>query len=81
MSGIEVRQLAVATMAAAADGRLADIPVILADATREELILAAGGLAIAVGCVLDTLPAQQRAAAREQYSRWALDLAARTAAG
>ena len=72
----EVRRLAVAVMLAAVDGRDQDLHELLADADRDTLAIAVGGLALAVGGVLGEVPAERWAAIREELSAWALNLAA-----
>ncbi len=72
----EARRLAVAAMLAAADGRDEDLHELLADADRDKLAVAVGGLALAVGAALGEVPPVRRAAVREHLATWALDLAA-----
>lgn len=76
-SAAEIRQLTAGTLIAACDGRDADIPMLLADADRDALIVAAAGLAIAVSAVMGELSEERRAALREQFGGWALDAAVR----
>jgi hypothetical protein len=73
----EIRQLAVGVLIAAADNRVQDLAVLLAGADRDALMAAAGGLAIAVGCVLEELPEDRRVIIRQQFTSWALDVAVR----
>ncbi len=54
-----------------------DLHDLLTDADRDTLAIAVGGLALAVGLVLGEVPAERRAAIREQLSAWALNLAGR----
>ena len=69
--------MAVAVVLAAVDGRDQDLHELLADADRDTLAIAVGGLALAVGQVLGEVPPERRAAWREQLSAWALNLAGR----
>lgn len=69
--------MAVAVVLAAADGRDQDLHELLADADRDTLAIAVGGLALAVGQVLGEVSAERRAAIREQLAAWALNLAGR----
>ena len=73
----EVRQLAIGVLIAAADDRLEDVAVLLADADPMALAVAAGGLALAVGAVLAELPEERRAVLREQFGMLALGAAVR----
>jgi hypothetical protein len=76
-SAAEARRMAVAVVLAAADGRNQDLHQLLADADRDTLAIAVGGLALAVGAVLGEVPAERRAAIRGHLSAWALNLAGR----
>lgn len=73
----EARRLAVAVSLAAIDGRDQDLHELLADADRDMLAVAVGGLAIMASAVLGEVPAERRAAVREHMSAWALNLAGR----
>jgi hypothetical protein len=73
----EVRGLAMGVILAAVDARDADMHVLLADADRETLSVAVGGLALAVSAVLGEVPEERRAVIREHLAGWALEAAAR----
>lgn len=74
----EVRRFAIGVILAAADGRAEDMHLMLADADRDTLAVAVGGVAIALEHVLEELPAPRRAQLREQFGAWALEAATRT---
>jgi type IV secretory pathway TrbD component len=48
------------------------VDFLLLGADRETLVLAVGGLAAAVGCVLTELAPQRQSELRDYFSRWAL---------
>jgi hypothetical protein len=71
----EARRTALAVMLAVIDGRDSDLPQLLADADRDTLTIAVGGLAIAVGAALGELHPDRRAEIREYLAAWALRMA------
>lgn len=74
---MQARRTAVAVLLAALDGRSDDLCALLAVAGREELQLAVGGLAIAVGAMAGEVPPERRAEIREQMAAHALSVASR----
>ena len=75
MEAAEARRAAVAVILAALDGRHDDLHILLADAGREELAIAVGGMALAVGAMSGELPPERRAEIREQLAHHALTVA------
>jgi hypothetical protein len=71
----EARRVAVAVILAAIDGRDNDLPQLLADADRDTLVVAVGGLAIAVGAALGEVHPDRRAELREGLAGCALTMA------
>jgi hypothetical protein len=72
----EARRLAVAVMLAAIDQRDDDLTALLVNASREELQIAVGGLALAIGAVVGSEPPQKQAAIREHLAAQAMEMAA-----
>ncbi|HZP26679.1 MAG TPA: hypothetical protein VFB90_06490 [Dehalococcoidia bacterium] len=77
---VEARRLALAVLLAAIDGRDEDLAALVAEAGRDELAVAVGGLAIAVGAALGEVPPERRAALRHGLAEHALDVAFRDGA-
>jgi hypothetical protein len=75
-SAAEARRLVVAVVLAAIDQRDEDLHELLADADREMMTVAVGGLAIAVGAVLGEVSPERRAEIREYLAGCALGMAA-----
>lgn len=72
---VEARRTAVAVLLAALDGRGDDLAVLVDGATPEELALAVGGMAIAVGAMSGEVSPERRAAIREMLAGHALTVA------
>jgi len=64
----EARRVAVAAVLAAIDGRDQDLHDLLADADRDTLAIAIGGMALAVSAALGEVPLERRAVMCEQLS-------------
>lgn len=77
MEASEARRVAVAVLLAALDGRNYDVAILLADASREVLAIAAAGLALATGAMASELTPERRSEIRTMMGAHALTVAGR----
>ena len=71
----EARRLVLGVSLAVLDGRDDDVHQLLADADRDMLAVAVGGVLLMAGAVLGELPAERRAAVREHLASRAVAMA------
>jgi hypothetical protein len=66
----EARRVAVAVILAAVDGRDQDLHELVADADRDMLAVAVGGMALAIVDALSEVPPERRAVIRQHLAAW-----------
>jgi hypothetical protein len=71
---VDGRRVALAAMLIALDGREKELPDLLAEADRETLIIAIGGVGIMVSTLVQVVPAEVQAEVRERLVASALEM-------